>query len=143
MGVGQVDGTASPGLFGRFQITAVPTIFHVKEGVVRRYWGARDKDSFISFVKEKKWQGVEPVPEWKSPDSIQSSLVSFFFMFCMVLHIIQTILAGDYQLPYRLSNAACFVASLLFGEILKLYLGAFLGGFLALSLGIFLWIFPH
>ena len=94
MGVGQVDGTASPGLFGRFQITAVPTIFHVKEGLVRRYRGARDKDSFISFVKEKKWQGVELVPEWKSPDSIQSSLVSFFLKLSRVLKNILGISLG-------------------------------------------------
>ena len=74
MGVGQVDVTASPGLSGRFMVTALPTIFHVKvnqisekelsvlkcepskDGVFRQYRGARDKDSFISFVEEKKWQ---------------------------------------------------------------------------------------
>ena len=27
-----------------------------KDGVFRQYRGARDKDSFISFVEEKKWQ---------------------------------------------------------------------------------------
>ena len=74
VGVGQVDVTASPGLSGRFMVTALPTIFHVKvnqisekelsvlkcepskDGVFRQYRGARDKDSFISFVEEKKWQ---------------------------------------------------------------------------------------
>ena len=30
VGVGQVDVTASPGLSGRFMVTALPTIFHVK-----------------------------------------------------------------------------------------------------------------
>ena len=27
-----------------------------QDGVFRQYRGARDKDSFISFVEEKKWQ---------------------------------------------------------------------------------------
>jgi len=85
VGVGQVDVTASPGLSGRFMVTALPTIFHVKDGVFRQYRGARDKDSFISFVEEKKWQGVEPISEWKSPDSVQMSLVSYFFKLSMVL----------------------------------------------------------
>merc|ERR1719481_679457 len=55
VGVGQVDVTASPGLSGRFMVTALPTIFHVKDGVFRQYRGAKDKDSFISFVEDKKW----------------------------------------------------------------------------------------
>merc|ERR1712050_448170 len=50
IGIGQVDVTTSPGLSGRFMVTALPTIFHVKDGVFRQYRGARDKDSFISFV---------------------------------------------------------------------------------------------
>ena len=129
MGVGQVDVTASPGLSGRFMVTALPTIFHVKvcfifsslitdhppkDGVFRQYRGARDKDSFISFVEEKKWQvfrfknivciclitfskGVEPISEWKSPDSVQMSLVSYFFKLSMVLRNVHTVLTEDYQ----------------------------------------------
>merc|ERR1711915_1141321 len=54
IGIGQVDVTTSPGLSGRFMVTALPTIFHVKDGVFRQYRGARDKDSFISFVEDKK-----------------------------------------------------------------------------------------
>merc|ERR1712128_301937 len=78
IGIGQVDVTTSPGLSGRFMVTALPTIFHVKDGVFRQYRGARDKDSFISFVEDKKWTGVEPISSWKSPDSFQMSLVSYF-----------------------------------------------------------------
>ena len=85
----------------------------------RQYRGARDKDSFISFVEEKKWQvdvisplifffiyqtkihiffqGVEPISEWKSPDSVQMSLVSYFFKLSMVLRNVHTVLTEDYQ----------------------------------------------
>ena len=35
--------------------------FSVKDGVFRQYRGARDKDSFIAYIEEKKWTGVEPI----------------------------------------------------------------------------------
>jgi len=122
VGVGQVDVTASPGLSGRFMVTALPTIFHVKEGVFRQYRGARDKDSFISFVEEKKWQGVEPISEWKAPDSLQMSLVSYFFKLSMVLRNVHSTLTEDYQLPYWVSYVAFAVATVLLGGILGLIL---------------------
>merc|ERR1719481_519142 len=122
IGIGQVDVTASPGLSGRFMVTALPTIFHVKDGVFRQYRGARDKDSFISFVEEKKWQGVERVSEWKSPDSIQMSLVSYFFKLSMVLRNVHSTLTEDYQLPYWVSYVAFAVATVLLGGILGLFL---------------------
>merc|ERR1712115_41058 len=122
VGIGQVDVTASPGLSGRFMVTALPTIFHVKDGVFRQYRGARDKDSFISFVEEKKWQGVEPISEWKSPDSVQMSLVSYFFKLSMVLRNVHSTLTEDYQLPYWVSYVAFAVATVLLGGILGLFL---------------------
>lgn len=39
----------------------------------------RDKDSMISFIKERKWEQVEAISSWKAPDSIQMSLVAQFF----------------------------------------------------------------
>merc|ERR1711872_404481 len=122
IGIGQVDVTSSPGLSGRFMVTALPTIFHVKDGVFRQYRGARDKDSFISFVEDKKWTGVEPVSSWKSPDSIQMSLVSYFFKLSMVLRNVHTTLTEDYQMPYWVSYVAFAVATILLGGILGLIL---------------------
>merc|ERR1712126_778442 len=122
IGVGQVDVTSSPGLSGRFMVTALPTIFHVKDGVFRQYRGARDKDSFISFVEDKKWQGVEPVSDWKDPNSIQMSLVSYFFKLSMVLRNVHTTMTEDYQLPYWVSYVAFAVATILLGGILGLIL---------------------
>merc|ERR1712083_14903 len=122
VGVGQVDVTASPGLSGRFMVTALPTIFHVKDGVFRQYRGARDKDSFISFVEDKKWSGVEPISSWKSPDSFQMSLVSYFFKLSMVLRNVHTTLTEDYQMPYWVSYVAFAVATILLGGVLGLIL---------------------
>jgi len=122
IGIGQVDVTSSPGLSGRFMVTALPTIFHVKDGVFRQYRGARDKDSFISFVEDKKWVGVEPISSWKSPDSVQMSLVSYFFKLSMVLRNVHTTLTEDYQMPYWVSYVAFAVATILLGGILGLIL---------------------
>lgn len=103
-------------------VTALPTIFHVKDGVFRQYRGARDKDSFISFVEDKKWTGVEPISSWKSPDSLQMSLVSYFFKLSMVLRNVHTTLTEDYQMPYWVSYVAFAVATILLGGILGLIL---------------------
>ena len=114
IGVGQVDVTSSPGLSGRFMVTALPTIFQwdiwwwgvlvvmkicfsVKNGVFRQYRGARDKDSFISFVEDKKWNQVEEVSSWKDPSSMQMTMVSYFFKLSMVLRNVHTTLTEEYQ----------------------------------------------
>lgn len=55
------------------------TSFSVKDGKFRQYRGSRDKDEFMSFVEERRWQEVEEVPAWKSPASFQMSVVSQFF----------------------------------------------------------------
>ena len=40
---------------------------------------------------------MEPISEWKSPDSVQMSLVSYFFKLSMVLRNVHTVLTEDYQ----------------------------------------------
>ena len=41
-----------------------------KDGVFRKYQGARTKDDFLSFVDEQKWKAVEPISSWFGPSSI-------------------------------------------------------------------------
>merc|ERR1711910_260500 len=122
IGIGQVDVTTSPGLSGRFMVTALPTIFHVKDGVFRQYRGARDKDSFISFVEDKKWTQVEQIATWSNPDSVQMTLVSYFFKLSMVLRNVHSTLTEDYEFPYWVSYVAFAVATILLGAILGLLL---------------------
>merc|ERR1719278_638387 len=122
IGIGQVDVTTSPGLSGRFMVTALPTIFHVKDGVFRQFRGARDKDSFISFVEDKKWSQIEEVASWKDPSSLQMTMVSYFFKLSMVLRNVHTTLTEDYQMPYWASYVAFAVATILLGGILGLLL---------------------
>ncbi|KAJ8341114.1 hypothetical protein SKAU_G00334050 [Synaphobranchus kaupii] len=74
--IAKVDVTEQPGLSGRFIITALPTIYHCKDGVFRRYQGARTKDDFLSFVDEKKWQEIEPVSSWFGPSSFITAITT-------------------------------------------------------------------
>ena len=82
---------------------------------------------------------MEPISEWKSPDSVQMSLVSYFFKLSMVLRNVHTVLTEDYQvsagcscvnvsqdlffqLPYWVSYVAFAVATVLLGGLLGLFL---------------------
>lgn len=61
--------------------------FSVINGEFRQYKGPRDKDSFTSFVDEKKWEQVEPISNWKAPNSFQMSVVSSFFKLSQTLRV--------------------------------------------------------
>ncbi|XP_068221188.1 thioredoxin-related transmembrane protein 1-like [Palaemon carinicauda] len=120
--VGQVDVTTSPGLSGRFMVIALPTIYHVKDGVFRQYRGSRDKDEFMSFIEEKRWQAVEEVPAWKSPASMQMSVVAQFFKLSMVLRGIHSLLVEEYGLPTWGSYLVFALATVVVGALLGLIL---------------------
>ncbi|XP_054282857.1 thioredoxin-related transmembrane protein 1-like isoform X2 [Macrosteles quadrilineatus] len=118
--VGQVDVTQSPGLSGRFMVTALPTIFHVLNGEFRQYKGSREKDSFISFIEEDKWKAIEPIPGWKSPSSFQMSIVSYFFKMSQLLRAVHTRLMEDYGLPTWGSYLIFAIATIFVGALLGL-----------------------
>ncbi|XP_060535193.1 thioredoxin-related transmembrane protein 1 [Cylas formicarius] len=120
--VGAVDVTTSPGLSGRFMVTALPTIFHVYNGQFRQYKGSRDKDSFSLFVEERKWESVEPVPSWKSPNSLQMSVVSSFFKLSQSLRQLHGTLTNEYGLPTIASYLIFAVATIILGACLGLLL---------------------
>ncbi|XP_065161130.1 thioredoxin-related transmembrane protein 1-like [Atheta coriaria] len=120
--VAKVDVTTSPGLSGRFMVTALPTIFHVLNGEFRQYKGSRDKDAFISFVEEKKWKSVEPVPSWQSPNSVQMGIVSTFFKLSQVLRQVHNMLMEEYGLPSWGSYLIFSIATIFIGAILGLIL---------------------
>ncbi|KFM59884.1 Thioredoxin-related transmembrane protein 1, partial [Stegodyphus mimosarum] len=118
--VANVDVTQNPGLSGRFMITALPTIFHVKDGVFRQYRGSRDRDSFISFIEDKKWTKIEPVSSWKSPQSFQMSTVAYFFKLSMLLRSIHNTIVEDYGIPYWGSYIIFGLVTILVGALLGL-----------------------
>jgi len=120
--VAKVDVTSSPGLSGRFMVTALPTIFHVLNGEFRQYKGSRDKESFISFIEDKKWKQVEPVPRWQSPDSIQMTIISAFFKLSQMLRQFHNMLMEEYGLPSWGSYLIFAMATIVLGAVLGLFL---------------------
>ncbi|XP_033359435.1 glutamic acid-rich protein-like [Bombus vosnesenskii] len=120
--VGKVDVTDSPGLSGRFMVTALPTIYHVKNGIFRQYKSPRDKDSLIEFVSEKTWEKIEPIPGWKSPTSIQMSVIGQFFQISQVLRGIHNRFMEDFGLPTWGSYLIIAIATIVSGAILGLFI---------------------
>lgn len=120
--VGAVDVTTSPGLSGRFMVTALPTIFHVLEGQFRQYKGSRDIDSFSLFVEDRKWESVEPISNWKAPDSVQMSVIASFFKLSQTLRQIHNKFTNEYGLPTIASYLIFAIATIIMGACLGLIL---------------------
>lgn len=120
--IGKVDVTTSPSLSGRFLVTALPTIYHVKDGIFRQYKGSRDVEAFQLFLKERQWEKIEPVSNWKQPDSIQMSVLSQLFKLSHVLKEINTKLYEEYGIPswgcYALFTIATIFLSASLGLLL-------------------------
>ncbi|XP_068608235.1 thioredoxin-related transmembrane protein 1 [Brachionichthys hirsutus] len=83
--VGCEERGGKGGLSGRFIITSLPTIYHCKDGVFRKYQGARTKVDLLSFVDEQKWKAVEPVSSWLGPSSILMNSMSVLFKLSMFI----------------------------------------------------------
>ncbi|VVD00660.1 unnamed protein product [Leptidea sinapis] len=93
MRLAAVDVTKSPGLSGRFVVTALPTIFHVKDGIFRQYKGPRDAISMLDYVENAKWKQAEPsvhtmlmetygLPTWGS--YLIFAVATIFLLVCVI-----------------------------------------------------------
>ncbi|KAJ8290552.1 hypothetical protein GJAV_G00014390 [Gymnothorax javanicus] len=120
--VGKVDVTQQPGLSGRFLVTMLPTIFHAKDGNFRRYLSSRTVEDFQSYITEKKWEVVEPVPGWKSPSSIVMTGMAGLFQLSVWIRHIHSYLTETLGLPVWASYLIFGLATLLTGLILGLVL---------------------
>ncbi|KAI4885301.1 hypothetical protein NFI96_012274, partial [Prochilodus magdalenae] len=120
--IAKVDVTEQPGLSGRFIITALPTIYHCKEGVFRRYQGARTKDDFMSFIDEKKWQTIEPVSSWFGPSSFMMNMMSALFKLSMFIRQCHNYLTEQVGIPVWGSYVIFALATLFSGLALGLVL---------------------
>ena len=120
--VGQVDVTVSGGLSGRFLVTALPSIFHVKNGVFRLYKGSKSKDEFISFVEDQKWKNAETIPWYKDPGSFHMAGVAYFFRLSVVLRNLHNTLMEDYGFPMWGSFGVFALATVVTGAIIGLLL---------------------
>ncbi|EFN80766.1 Thioredoxin domain-containing protein 1 [Harpegnathos saltator] len=118
--VGKIDVTNSPGLSGRFMVTALPTIFHVNNGIFRQYKSPRDRASLIEFVLKKTWTKVEPVPSWKSPTAFHMSILSQFFKLSQILRAIHTRFLEKIGLSEWGSYFIFVIATIILGAVMGL-----------------------
>jgi len=125
-GVAEVDVTQAPGLSGRFIITSLPTIFHVKDGEFRVYSGGRSKTDFIDYVEKEKWKTDEVLPGWKHPTALHMSVVSWFFKISMHLRNVHSYLTEQKQLPswsvYGIFALATIITGALLGVVLVVFI---------------------
>merc|ERR1712156_875706 len=120
IGVGKTDITLSPILTGRCLITALPTIFHVKNGVFRQFRGNRQIEDFLAFVEEKHWEKIEPLSKLQDPGSIQMGLLGYFFKLSYVMKDYHKILTEDYKFSTWVSYAFFTSVTILVGGLLGL-----------------------
>ncbi|VDO28459.1 Uncharacterized protein BM_BM4146 [Brugia malayi] len=120
--VAEVDVTVNPGLSGRFLVTALPTIYHVKDGVFRAYVGPRDKNDFISYIEEKKWTFYDPIPSYKYPSSPQMSVVAWFFKLSMFVRDKHNYLVDEVGIPSWASYSVFAGITLTLGCILGFFI---------------------
>ncbi|VDO91750.1 unnamed protein product, partial [Heligmosomoides polygyrus] len=116
--VGEVDVTVNPGLSGRFLVTALPTIYHVKDGIFRVYVGPRDKNDFITFIEDKRWRNIDPVPDYKHPNSKQMAVVAVFFKLSMAVRDLHNHLVEEKGVPSWASYSLFAGVTLALGCIL-------------------------
>ncbi|CAJ0588125.1 unnamed protein product [Cylicocyclus nassatus] len=120
--VGEVDVTVNPGLSGRFLVTALPTIYHVKDGVFRVYSGPRDKNDFITFIEDKRWRNIDPVPDYKHPNSKQMAVVAVFFKLSMAVRDLHNHLVEVKGVPSWASYSLFAGVTLALGCILGFFI---------------------
>ncbi|XP_023276803.1 thioredoxin-related transmembrane protein 1 [Seriola lalandi dorsalis] len=120
--IAKVDVTEQPGLSGRFIITSLPTIYHCKDGVFRKYQGARTKDDFLSFVHEQKWKAVEPVSSWFGPSSFLMNSMSALFKLSMFIRRCHNYMTEQLGIPVWGSYVIFGLATLFSGLALGLLL---------------------
>ncbi|XP_071480652.1 thioredoxin-related transmembrane protein 1-like [Diadema antillarum] len=120
--IAEVDVTEEPGLSGRFAVTSLPTIYHAKDGVFRRYLGPRTKDELITLVEDKKYAEIEPVAGWQSPNSISMTILSWVFKMSMLVRVTHSILTEDYGFPAWSSYGFFAVVTIMLGLFLGMIL---------------------
>lgn len=131
LSVGSVDVTQQAELNGRFMVTSLPTIYHVKDGVFRQYSSSRSLKDFKDFIVEEKWKPIKPMSSYLSPDSFIMNGVSKLFSFSMNLKTFHESLRSEYGLPgwasMLLFGLAVVVIGLLLGIGLVLFIDWFMG----------------
>jgi len=79
--VGSVDVTQQAEINGRFMVTSLPTIFHFKNGQVRRYSGPRKMNDLLSYVEDGDYEEEAALNWWRHPNSAPMSALAKLYSF--------------------------------------------------------------
>ncbi|XP_038193562.1 thioredoxin-related transmembrane protein 1 [Arvicola amphibius] len=120
--IAKVDVTEQTGLSGRFIITALPSIYHCKDGEFRRYLGPRTKKDFINFISDKEWKNVEPVSSWFGPSSVLMTTMSALFQLSVYIRTSHSYFVHDLGIPAWCSYLVFAFATVLSGLTLGLFM---------------------
>ncbi|KAI6657306.1 Thioredoxin-related transmembrane protein 1-like [Oopsacas minuta] len=83
--IAKVDVTMEPLISSHFMVTALPTIFHIKNGEVRLCSTMkRSYTAIIQFIREDEWTDTPPVPYYFKPYSPIMSIFAYMIYFAMV-----------------------------------------------------------
>ncbi|CAK6447438.1 unnamed protein product [Pipistrellus nathusii] len=120
--VGKVDVIQEPGLSGRFFVTTLPTFFHAKDGIFRRYRGSGIYKELQNYILEKKWQSVEPLTGWKYPASLTMSGMAGLFSISGKIWHLHNYFTVTLGMPAWCSYVIFVIATLIFGLLMGLVL---------------------
>lgn len=100
----------------------VHTVHSVVNGEFRQYRGSRTADNLMAFIEDQKWRDIETISHWKHPDSIQMTVVSYFFKLSHYLKEVNTVMLVDYGMPPWLTYVLFAIVTILLGALLGLLL---------------------
>lgn len=92
------------------------------DGEFRQYRGSRTADNLMAFIEDQKWRDIETISHWKNPDSIQMTVVSYFFKLSHYLKEVNTVMLVDYGMPPWLTYVLFAIVTILLGALLGLVL---------------------
>lgn len=133
--VGKVDVTAESLLSGQFMVTHLPTVFHIKDGVVRMYQKQRLLSELTEYIEEELWREEDPISAWRSPMSYHMKIIGLTFWFSEKAKEIQVYLEQEYSIP----TYGVFII-IAIGTIV---IGLILGGITVCCIEICLRIYPR
>uniref|UniRef100_A0A8C4SXY9 Uncharacterized protein n=1 Tax=Erpetoichthys calabaricus TaxID=27687 RepID=A0A8C4SXY9_ERPCA len=95
-----------------------------KDGSFRRYLASRSVEDLQSYISERKWEAVDPLPKWKSPSSVPMTAMAGLFRLSVWIRHVHMYLTEKLHIPvwgsYAIFAFATLLTGLFFGLILVL-----------------------
>lgn len=73
-------------------------------------------------MEDHKWKEIEAVSQWKNPDSVQMTVVSYFFKLSHYLKEVNNVMLVEYGFPAWVTYVLFAIATILLGALLGLIL---------------------